>query len=200
MLSRRDFLETSLRGSSLIALTPAVPTFLAQTARAAQPDRQGRVLVVIQLDGGNDGINTVVPFADDGYARHRRALRLPTKELIKINDTLGLHPAMRDAARLLESGRLAVVPGVGIPIRIARISARWRSGRRRGRTPTAMMSQAGWAVGWTPMAGKIGSGVRRSGSTAARDPGPEVDRLDAREDRGSLARPVDRAGTLTRVG
>ena len=115
MLSRRDFLETSLRGSSLIALTPAVPSFLAQTARAAEPDRQGRVLVVIQLDGGNDGINTVVPFADDGYARHRRALRLPTKELIKINDTLALHPAMRDAARLLESGRLAVVPGVGYP-------------------------------------------------------------------------------------
>ncbi len=115
MVSRRDFLDRSLRGSSLIALTPAVPNFLAQASRAVEADRHGRVLVVIQLDGGNDGINTVVPFADDGYARHRRALRLTAKELIKINETLGLHPAMRDAARLLESGRLAVVPGVGYP-------------------------------------------------------------------------------------
>src|SRR5262249_11451774 len=72
MLSRRDF----LRHSSLLALAPAVPGFLARTARAAAPQRDGRVLVVIQLDGGNDGINTVVPFADDGYARHRKTLRL----------------------------------------------------------------------------------------------------------------------------
>jgi uncharacterized protein (DUF1501 family) len=46
-------------------------------ARAAGADRDGRVLVVIQLDGGNNGINTVVPFADEGYARHRKTLRLP---------------------------------------------------------------------------------------------------------------------------
>jgi uncharacterized protein (DUF1501 family) len=50
-------------------LAPTVPGFLARTARATQPQRDGRVLVVIQLDGGNDGINTVVPFADEGYAK-----------------------------------------------------------------------------------------------------------------------------------
>jgi uncharacterized protein (DUF1501 family) len=111
MFSRREFLRTS----SLIALAPTVPGFLVQTARAAEPARDARVLVLIQLDGGNDGINTVVPFADEGYARHRTALRLPAERLHKITRELGLHPAMGDAARLLESGRLAFVQGVGYP-------------------------------------------------------------------------------------
>jgi uncharacterized protein (DUF1501 family) len=70
---------------------------------------------VIQLDGGNDGINTVVPFKDDGYARARKILRLPADRLHKITREVGLHPAMGDAARLLEDGRLAVVQGVGYP-------------------------------------------------------------------------------------
>src|SRR5881409_1692228 len=111
MLSRRDF----LKHSTLIALTPTVPVFLAQTARTAPTERDGRILVVIQLDGGNDGINTVVPFADDGYAKHRKTLRLPTRQLIKVNAQVGLHPAMTGAGKLLESSRLAIVQGVGYP-------------------------------------------------------------------------------------
>ena len=70
---------------------------------------------MLQLDGGNDGINTVVPFGDEAYAKHRRELRLPTDKLLKIGDGLGLHPSMRPAADLLESGRLAIVQGVGYP-------------------------------------------------------------------------------------
>jgi uncharacterized protein (DUF1501 family) len=111
MLSRRSFLQSS----TLIALAPTVPGFLVQTARAARAERDGRILVVVQLDGGNDGINTVVPFKDDGYAKHRKLLRLPTAGLIKVNDHVGLHPAMAGAGKLLESGRLAVVQGVGYP-------------------------------------------------------------------------------------
>jgi uncharacterized protein (DUF1501 family) len=111
MFTRRAF----LRASSLVALAPTVPAFLARAARAAAPDRDGRVLVVVQLDGGNDGINTVVPFADEGYAKHRKALRLPADRLLKIDAETGLHPALRGAADLLESGRLAIVQGVGYP-------------------------------------------------------------------------------------
>jgi uncharacterized protein (DUF1501 family) len=111
MLSRRSFLKSS----SLLALAPTVPGFLANTARAARPERDGRVLVVLQLNGGNDGINTVVPYADEGYAKHRKVLRLPTDRLLKINDHVGLHSALRSAADLLESGRLAIVQGVGYP-------------------------------------------------------------------------------------
>lgn len=110
MFSRRTFLH-----STLLALAPTVPGFLAKTARAAAPQRDGRVLVVIELNGGNDGINTVVPYADEGYAKHRRLLRLPKNQLIKVNDHVGLHPQMAEAGKLLESGRLAIVQGVGYP-------------------------------------------------------------------------------------
>src|SRR5690242_1910801 len=99
MFSRRDFLKRS----SLLALAPTVPGFLAQTAHAARPEHDGRVLVVLQLDGGNDGLNTIVPFADDNYARLRKRLRIPTKDLLKVNDHVGLHPALRRAGKLLES-------------------------------------------------------------------------------------------------
>src|SRR5262249_20901214 len=104
-----------LQASTLVALAPTVPGFLARTARAAEPDRDGRILVVVQLDGGNDGINTVVPFADDGYAKHRKVLRLGRETLIKVNDKVGLHPSLTGAGKLLAGGRLAVVQGVGSP-------------------------------------------------------------------------------------
>ena len=89
--TRRDFLKSA----ALVALAPTVPAFLARTARAAAPDRDGRILVVVQLDGGNDGINTVVPFKDDGYAKHRKTLRLDKDRLVKVNDKVGLHPSLR---------------------------------------------------------------------------------------------------------
>jgi uncharacterized protein (DUF1501 family) len=111
MLSRRNFLKSS----ALLALAPSVPGFLAQTAFAIEPQRDTRVLVVIELNGGNDGINTIVPFADEGYARHREQLRLPTDKMLKIDDHVAFHPGMRDAAKLLETGRLAIIQGVGYP-------------------------------------------------------------------------------------
>lgn len=111
MFSRRDFLRTS----SLIALAPSVPAFLARTARCAEPMPDGRILVVIQLDGGNDGINTVVPLADEGYAKSRRELALPVDQCLKLDERVGLHPAMRDGASLFDHGRLAIVHGVGYP-------------------------------------------------------------------------------------
>ncbi|WP_435011009.1 DUF1501 domain-containing protein [Tundrisphaera lichenicola] len=111
MLPRRDF----LRSLPLISLAPTIPGFLARSAKALSPEAEGRILVVIQLDGGNDGINTVVPFGDEGYAKHRKTLKLETDRLIKVSDGIGLHPAMGGAGKLLESGRLAIVPGVGYP-------------------------------------------------------------------------------------
>jgi uncharacterized protein (DUF1501 family) len=111
MLTRRSFLKSA----SLLALAPTVPAFLARTARAAAPQPDGRVLVVVQLDGGNDGINTVVPFADEGYAKYRKALRLPKDRLLRLDDNLGLHPALGGFGRLFEAGQLAVVQGVGYP-------------------------------------------------------------------------------------
>src|SRR5262245_27885706 len=111
MLTRRDFLRTS----TLLALAPTVPGFLAQTARASRIERDSRVVVVVQLDGGNDGINTVVPFADEGYARYRKTLRLEKTRLVRVNDTVALHPSMDSFGNLLDAGQLAVAQGVSYP-------------------------------------------------------------------------------------
>src|SRR6187401_636860 len=110
-MHRRNFLKTS----SLLALAPTVPGFLARTARAVAPDRDRRVLVVIQLDGGNDGLNTVIPFADPLYARYRKVLRIAPDKVLKLDKSVGLHPQMKAAAKLFEEGRLAIVQGVGYP-------------------------------------------------------------------------------------
>ncbi len=109
--NRRSFLKSS----SLLALAPTVPSFLANYARSNQAAKDERVLVVIQMDGGNDGVNTVVPFADEGYAKHRKELFIPKSQLLKLDDTVGLNPAMRSAAKLWENGELAILPSVGYP-------------------------------------------------------------------------------------
>ncbi|HMC64944.1 MAG TPA: DUF1501 domain-containing protein [Gemmataceae bacterium] len=113
--TRRDFLKTS----SLIAWGVSVPTFLSRTAFAAPaagtPGAKDTILVVVQLTGGNDGLNTVVPFADPEYAKLRPTLKLPKNQLKKINDSFGLHPSLDGLAKLLEEQLLCVVQGVGYP-------------------------------------------------------------------------------------
>src|SRR6476620_7229946 len=111
MLSRRDFLQRS----SIVSLSPIIPSVLGRIAHAAAAEPDARTLFVIQLDGGNDGSNTVVPFGDDGYARNRRALRVDSNSLHKLNDHVGLHPAMNAAKELFDDGRLTLVQGVGYP-------------------------------------------------------------------------------------
>ncbi len=113
MLNRRRF----LKDSALVSLAPMLPTFLSRTAAAARSTNKddGRILVVIQLDGGNDGINTVVPFKDEGYVKNRDELRLPEKDLIKLTDEFAFHPRLRSASKLFEEDRLSVVHGIGYP-------------------------------------------------------------------------------------
>jgi uncharacterized protein (DUF1501 family) len=114
---RRDFLRTSLAASTLVSIGGAtIPGFLARSALAAEgTGGQDRILVVVQLLGGNDGLNTVVPHGDDGYLRNRRRLRLAKGRLLPIGDEIGLHPSMGRMAELLEDNRLAIVQGVGYP-------------------------------------------------------------------------------------
>ena len=111
MHSRRNFLKTS----SLVSLAPLLPTVLGKTAVAAKAASDEQVLVVIQLDGGNDGINTVVPFGDDAYGRSRKKLRLKAEDLHKLNDHVGLHQQMKAAKELFDDGRLSIIQGVGYP-------------------------------------------------------------------------------------
>ncbi len=119
MQNRRTFLSTSLASAGVVAWGQTAPLFLSRTAAAApatnKPGAKETVLVVVQLTGGNDGLNTVVPFADDGYPKLRKALRIPTKDLKKVNDSVGLHPSLAGFADLLEDHALAIVQGVGYP-------------------------------------------------------------------------------------
>jgi uncharacterized protein (DUF1501 family) len=117
--TRRDFLRLGLGGSTLLACGSTVPTFLATTANtlAADPARaaKGRILVVVQLDGGNDGLNTVAPYADDDYRKHRPRLHLNARAVARIDDHIGFHPALSAFANLLTSRQLAVIQSVGYP-------------------------------------------------------------------------------------
>src|SRR2546430_10712218 len=100
MTSRREFLKVS----SLVGLGATVPTFLARTAFAApdasKPGAKDTILVVVQLTGGKDGLNTVIPFKDPLYAKYRPAIKIPGEQVKKGNDAIGLHPSLAWPAAL----------------------------------------------------------------------------------------------------
>jgi uncharacterized protein (DUF1501 family) len=72
-----------------------------------------RILVVVELSGGNDGLNTVVPYGDPAYYRARPHLGIPEGEVIKVSDGFGFHPSMVGFERLYKDGQMAVVHGCG---------------------------------------------------------------------------------------
>jgi uncharacterized protein (DUF1501 family) len=116
--TRREMLRLGLGSPALLACGPTVPLFLARSAGALAEDRasaKGRILVVVQLDGGNDGLNTVVPYRDDEYRKRRPKLAIPAAEVKKVDDRMGLHPQLDAFAKLLEQQRLAIVQSVGYP-------------------------------------------------------------------------------------
>lgn len=111
MRTRRRFLEQS----ALLSLSPWIPNFIPQSLGATATSADDRILVVIQMDGGNDGLNTVIPFADPKYAEVRKELRIPEKEIHKLSDAIGLHPSMKGMAELFKEGQLNIIQGVGFP-------------------------------------------------------------------------------------
>jgi len=115
--TRRDFLRDSLRAAGLLSLAGSAPRFLVNTAMAAATQRRASdaVLVVVELSGGNDGLNTVIPYADDVYHRSRPTLRQVASRALKIDDHIAFHPRMGGFWRLHKEGLLTVVQGVGCP-------------------------------------------------------------------------------------
>jgi uncharacterized protein (DUF1501 family) len=112
MLSRRQFLGRTATGLSCLSL----PGLFARAADAAvKADRNDHVLVVVELNGGNDGINTVIPYENPLYHKYRPTLRIPKEQVVKLSDQIGLHPSMAPAGELFKAGKLAVVQGVGYP-------------------------------------------------------------------------------------
>ena len=105
--TRRAFLKASLGASALASLGPGVSRRVQAADR--RRDTDDTVLVIVELAGGNDGLNTLIPFDNDIYGRSRSTLRLTGDEVIKINDQLGFHPALEGFRRLYDEGRLSVV-------------------------------------------------------------------------------------------
>ena len=123
MYTRRSFLRTTALGGSFAA---TLPSFLAGTFDALAGDATGSsiqtvtgkdapILVVLQLAGGNDGLNTVVPYANDDYFRARPKLGLSAKDVLRLDHQFGLHPALKGFQALSASGHLSIVHGVGYP-------------------------------------------------------------------------------------
>jgi uncharacterized protein (DUF1501 family) len=118
LVSRRDVIK---RGG-LIAVGLVTPKWLASIAHADVIRQAGgakatsdTVLVVCQLSGGNDGLNTVVPYADKLYYQHRPVLALPEAKVLKLNEHLGLHPGLEGLHNLYREGKVAIIQNVGYP-------------------------------------------------------------------------------------
>ncbi|WP_020527475.1 DUF1501 domain-containing protein [Flexithrix dorotheae] len=111
--SRRKFIKTSLVS---VSGTYLVPQFI-NTLNAADLSSitSGKKLVIIQLAGGNDGLNTVVPFRNDRYYQLRPTLGIGKTDLLNLNDELGLNPGLGGLRKLYDQGYLSIVNGVGYP-------------------------------------------------------------------------------------
>lgn len=124
LFTRREFVH---KGLGLIGLCGTVPTFLSRTvwamtdptdvpltrSKPGVPD--DRVLVVIQLAGGNDGLNTIVPYRHDLYYRARRRIAIAPQDTLRLDDEFALHPAATGLKTLYDEGLLAIVQGAGYP-------------------------------------------------------------------------------------
>lgn len=120
--TRRDFMRGTMLGAAAAWTMPGfiastISSLQAQAAGQASPatGRDSRILVILQLAGGNDGLNTVVPYADDIYHRSRPGIAIPAAHIHKLNDDCGLAPALGGLRKIYDEGHLAVVQGVGYP-------------------------------------------------------------------------------------
>jgi uncharacterized protein (DUF1501 family) len=123
MKTRRDFLRSTVLGASA---TWTVPMFIERTfgqlhqgsrdlATQANTGKDDTILIVLQLAGGNDGLNTLVPFADDAYHKARPRIAKSEKQIIKLNDHVGLNNSMPFLGSMFNDGKLGIVQGVGYP-------------------------------------------------------------------------------------
>jgi uncharacterized protein (DUF1501 family) len=129
-------------------LSAVVPQFVSRTAQAAVPGKDN-ILVVLELTGGNDGLNTVIPYADDLYHKVRPTLRQTKDVVIRLDDHVGLHSGMQGFRPLWDQGHLAVVQGVGYPNpQRSHFEAMdiWQSADPRGTVTTGWLGRAAVAT------------------------------------------------------
>ncbi len=118
--SRRDFFRVGLGGIAAFSLSGTVPAFVQQMAYAAEnpvtgtPISNDNILVVVQLSGGNDGLNTVIPYAEPNYYNQRKVIGIKDR-ILKLDDKLALNPGLESFKKLYDAGKLAIVNGCGYP-------------------------------------------------------------------------------------
>ncbi len=123
--TRREFMANC----GVVTAGMTLPAFLTGTIAAAAESagweagsgaplpgfKDDRVLIVVQLSGGNDGLNTVIPYSDDAYHRNRPRLAVPKAKQLRLDDEVAFHENMKSMKTLWDSGKLSVVEGVGYP-------------------------------------------------------------------------------------
>ena len=115
-MKRTGFLLGAFSGLAVVANTDTVfSQALAQTALPGLPGANDRVLLVINFQGGNDGLNTVVPYGMADYYRYRPSLGIPQSDVLRIDNVVGLNPVLGPFKKMYDAGKVAIVQGVGYP-------------------------------------------------------------------------------------
>ena len=112
-MKRNAFLLGAASGLAVVGQTDGF--FSRALAQAPLGGGDDRVLVVVNFQGGNDGLNTVVPFGLPAYYKYRPSLAVPQNDVLRINDTIGLNPALKAFKDMYDKGQVAIVQGVGYP-------------------------------------------------------------------------------------
>lgn len=119
MLSRRDFVKGGVAlvsiGTSAQSLLKGAVAFAAQNGAYVVDPNNKKILILIQLAGGNDGLNTIIPASDPTYRSSRSTLGIAEEAVLPLDEGFGLHPSLVGIKGLWDSGKLAVVRGVGYP-------------------------------------------------------------------------------------
>ena len=110
-MKRRNFLKASAIASTSVM----VPQFLKGVSGATASSRGGKNLVVIQFSGGNDGLNTIIPYQNDLYYKNRPTLGIKANEVLKVSSELGFNPAMASLQSIYDEGLMTIINSVGYP-------------------------------------------------------------------------------------
>ncbi len=111
LIKRRDFIQVGTLASASLLL----PKFLKAFGGHALVPPGNKVVVVIQLSGGNDGLNTIIPISNDIYYRSRPKLGIPKDKALRLNDDAGLHESLVDIKKLYDEGNVSILNNVGYP-------------------------------------------------------------------------------------
>jgi uncharacterized protein (DUF1501 family) len=120
-ISRRNFIKIS----AIASASSLMPNFLKAFESHPEDEEKSmllrkltdinKILVIIQLSGGNDGLNTAIPYSNDNYYNYRPKLAVESAKILKLNDNVGLHPNMVKFKELYDNGNLTVINNVGYP-------------------------------------------------------------------------------------